>query len=115
QILNKNKNVIMVKYGKQIEYKNSFKNWAVLQSLNHPEMSAIQLFEKAGFNRNIIRSRSAESRIRYWKGNYFKNKEIYNENPTIFQNESLEKQNNTLILLLISKFESLINVLSKRL
>ncbi|MDD4188228.1 MAG: hypothetical protein PHX04_05700, partial [Bacilli bacterium] len=54
QILNKNKNVIMVKYGKQIEYKNSFKNWAVLQSLNHPEMSAIQIFEKAGFNRNII-------------------------------------------------------------
>lgn len=114
QILNKNSNVIMVKYGRQIEYKEYFKKWAVSQSLSHPEMSAIQIFELAGFDRNIIGSRSADSRLRCWRGNYFRyNKDI--DKPKIeIKTESLEKQNNSLLLLLISRFDYLISILGKR-
>lgn len=76
EILNSNPNVIMVKYGRQIEYNEQFKKWAVLQSLNHPELSANQIFEAAGFDLNIIGKRTADSRIRNWKNKYLKNNEI---------------------------------------
>ncbi len=114
QILNKNSNVVMVKYGKQIEYEEYFKKWAVIQSLSHPEMSAIQIFELAGFDRSIIRSRTADSRLRYWKGNYFRYNRDIDKPKTDIKSESLEKQNNSLLLLLISRFDYLISILRKR-
>lgn len=113
-ILKQNPNVVMIKYGRQIEYKDSFKKWAVIQSLTHPELSAIQIFESAGFCRNIIGSRTADSRLRYWKGNYFKSKTIiYCPNKKI-DKENIDKQNNEILILLLSRFEHLINVLVKK-
>ena len=76
EFLNSNPNVVMVKYGRQIEYKEEFKKWAVLQSLNHPELSANQIFEAAGFNIEMIGKRTADSRIRNWKKKYLKDKTI---------------------------------------
>ena len=112
-ILNKNSNVVMVKYGRQIEYEEYFKKWAVIQSLSHPEMSAIQIFELAGFDRNIIGSRTADSRLRYWKSNYFRNKENFCEPKPDLKSESLEKQNNSLLMLLLSRFDYLISILRR--
>lgn len=88
ELLNSNPNVVMVKYGRQIEYKDEFKKWAVLQSLNHPELSANQIFEAAGFNTDMIGKRTAVSRIGNWKKKYLKNKEIIykpikKKNPTL--------------------------------
>lgn len=88
EFLNSNPNVVKVKYGRQIEYKEEFKKWAVLQSLNHPELSANQIFESAGFNIEMIGKRTAVSRIRYWKKKYLKDKTIIykpkkKKNPTL--------------------------------
>ena len=76
KILNNNPNVIKVKYKKQIDYKESFKKWAVVQSITHPDMSAIEIFELAGFDRKIVSPVAASSRIRNWKGKYIKSKDI---------------------------------------
>jgi len=91
EILNSNPNVVMVKYGRQIEYREEFKKWAVLQSLNHPELSANQIFESAGFDTNIIGKRTADSRIRNWKYKFLKNKEIIYK-PIKKKNPSLSEK-----------------------
>jgi hypothetical protein len=102
EILNKNPNVVMVKYGKQIEYKDSFKKWAVLQSLSHPELSAIQIFELAGFDKKIIGSRVADSRIRYWKGNYIRYKKDYFNYNSNANNHSVEEKKTMHMFTLLS-------------
>lgn len=69
EILMQNPNIKMIKYDYQIEYKDSFKKWAIIQSIKHPELSANQIFEMAGFDLEIIGKKIAKSRINYWKKN----------------------------------------------
>lgn len=109
KILNNNPNVVMVKYKKQIEYKDNFKRWAVVQSITHPDMSAIEIFELAGFDRKIIKPISASSRIRNWKGKYIKSKDICIITKTDKKDE-IKKDNNNDIL---SKIEELIREVVK--
>ena len=101
--LNSNPYVKMVKYGSQIEYRNEFKKWAVKTSVEHPELSAMQIFEIAGFDRGLIKSASAKSRIRYWKSSM-----------SMHNNElaKTEKENRELIIGLISRFDKLITVIN---
>lgn len=105
EILNNNPNVVMVKYGNQIEYTDNFKKWAVIQSLKYPELSANQIFEMAGFDTNIIGKRTAESRIRYWKGSFCKHKELSNQKQPKLQNENCDEENHAIFLLLIEEDE----------
>lgn len=112
EILNKNENVNLVKYGKQIEYKDSFKKWAVIESHLHPELSAMQIFELAGFYKNIVNPRNASSRIREWKKNYGDLDCEININVDN-DNKDLVKQNNKLLVALVSKFEELINIIMR--
>lgn len=114
QLLNSNPNVKMVKYGRQIEYDPVFKKWAVIQSVKHPELSANQIFEIAGFDIRILGPRTAESNIRYWKGNFCKYKEYYYEPKNKLSTLELDKQNNEILLLLLSRFDELINLLGAR-
>lgn len=114
KLLNSNPNVKRVKYGRQIEYNPSFKKWAVIQSMKYPELSANQIFEMAGFDTDILGARTAESRIRYWKGTLTKYKEFYYEPKEKLSNQELDKQNNAILLLLLSRFEELIEVLGAR-
>jgi len=65
-----NPNVETIRYSSRIEYTEEFKKWAVMERVNHPELSAIQIFEKAGFTRDIISSDSAGDRLRYWTNKY---------------------------------------------
>lgn len=108
EILNNNPNVVMVKYNRQIEYKNEFKKWAVIQSYKYPELSAIQIFELAGFDRKIISSKNARDRLNCWKKNY---KNIKLEN----NDNKLDKQNNIILVRLLSKTEDLLSILNKKL
>ena len=101
EILNSNPNVVMVKYGNQIEYTTEFKRWAVLQSLNHPELSANQIFEIAGFDTNIIGKRTAESRIRYWKGFFRKRKELYINPPPKFDFDETDEDDKPFLCILL--------------
>lgn len=107
--LNSNPNVIMIKYGRQIEYKPFFKRWAVIQSLTYPDMSANQIFEKAGFDISIIGSRVADSRIRSWKEKFYKS------NPDVKKSKTdYSEKNYNLLVMLCNKFDSLIGVLLRR-
>lgn len=108
-ILSNNPNVIMVRYGRSIEYREAFKKWAVLQSMNHPELSAIQIFEMGGFDRRIISSKNARDRIASWKSRY--SKVIINNN---FDNESYDKQNNLLLKNLLVRFDKLVTILGDK-
>lgn len=114
RLLNANPNVKMVKYGRQIEYTPSFKKWAVIQSIKYPQLSANQIFELAGFDTDILGERTAESRIRYWKANANKYKELYFEPKDKLNSQELDKQNNAILLLLLSRFEELIELLSEK-
>jgi len=105
-VLNNNPNVESVKYGRCIQYKESFKRWAVLQKLSHPELSAMQIFEIAGFDRNIISYKNARDRIACWKAKY--NKLIISKS---IDDENYSKQNNQILKTLSSKFEHLITIL----
>ena len=112
EILNNNPNVVMVKYNRQIEYKNEFKKWAVIQSYKYAELSAIQIFELAGFDRKIISSKNARDRLNCWKRKY---KDIKIEINDDLKNSKLDKQNNIILLTLLSKFEDLISILNRKL
>ena len=106
ELLNRNSNVVMVKYGRQIEYKEYFKKWAVIQSIKYPELSANQIFEMAGFDINIIGKRTADSRIRCWKNNYYQS-----QVKTNIGNDESEDKNYRLLVMLCSKFDSLLTIL----
>lgn len=114
KLLNSNPNVKSVKYGRQIEYSPSFKKWAVIQSVKYPELSANQIFEIAGFDIDMLGPRTAESRIRYWKGNLNKYKELYYEPKDKLSTLELDKQNNAILLLLLSRMEELIEILGAK-
>lgn len=106
--LNNNPNVVRVKYNRQIEYKNEFKKWTVIQSYKYPELSAIQIFELAGFDRKIISSKNARDRLNYWKGKY---KNIKLES----KDDKSDKQDNIVLLRLLTKTEDLLSILNKKL
>lgn len=107
-ILNSNPNVILVKYGRQIEYSPDFKKWAVRQSKKHPELTANEIFILGGFDPIMIGERTAEARIRDWK----KKENSKKEEPKNYDNEVLEyvKQNNMLLQYLISRFDKIISI-----
>lgn len=113
RILNLNPNVKLVKYGRQIEYKEEFKRWAVWKSIYYPELSANQIFGLAGFDINMIGNRIADSRIRTWKSKYAKfikkDKESINKSAY-----DLVKENNKMLFVILTKFNDLINILSDR-
>lgn len=110
RLLNTNQNIVIVKYGRQIEYKDSFKKWAVIQSIKHPEMSANEIFEMAGFNINIIGERVADSRIRYWKNQYNRSriKENKDEHEK-YDNNSIYK----MLVLLYNRMNSMLDIIGK--
>ena len=107
ELLNRNSNVVRVRYGRQIEYKEYFKKWAVVQSIKYSELSANQIFELAGFDINIIGKRTADSRIRCWKNNYY---QFQVKTPNIKKEES-EDKNYKLLVMLCNKFDSLLTLL----
>jgi len=101
-----------VKYNKQIEYSPLFKQWAITQSINHPELSANQIFEKAGFEITMLGKTTASSRIREWKNKYINNNFITVEQET--SNNNLDVENNILLISLLSRFDTLIDILNQR-
>src|SRR5574344_591771 len=110
EILKSNPNVITVKYGYKIEYKNEFKKWAVMISLRYPELSAMQIFSRAGFDNRIVTSQKARMRINHWKKIYLKNQN--NKKETI--NDDLAIKNNEILINLYYQFSKLIDIIERR-
>lgn len=68
----KNKNVIGIKSKKEIIYSSDFKLWAVHEKIKHPEKTAKQIFEEAGFDMNILDERTPQRRLSVWVKKYLK-------------------------------------------
>ena len=110
--LNSNPNVVMVKYNRCVEYTDEFKKWAVEMSKKNPHLSAIQIFELAGFDRRIINSKNARDRIAYWRTSINNTKKDIKTNINIEKN--LNEENNLMLKTLLSKFERLITILNNK-
>lgn len=66
----KNKNILGIRYEKEIIYSGNFKLWAVEEKLKYPFKSARQIFEEAGFNMNILDERTPQRRLNAWVKKY---------------------------------------------
>lgn len=63
-------NVAGIKNKSQIVYKKEFKLWAIYEKLSHPEKTARQIFESAGFDMRILDDRTPQKRLCSWIKKY---------------------------------------------
>lgn len=63
-------NVLSIKNKSQIVYKKEFKLWAIYEKISHPEKTARQIFESAGFDMNILDERTPQKRLCSWMKKY---------------------------------------------
>lgn len=98
--LEKNPNIECILNRSQIKYKNKFKLWAVKEKINHPEKTAREIFEEAGFNMNILDSRTPQKRICTWIEKYYKFGEGYfiNDNKYSYKANECEKDTKYFLL-----------------
>lgn len=65
-LLKKCKFVLCVKYGTQIEYDPIFKVWCIMMKFECPELTAKEIFERAGMNTTILHKTTPRKRIADW-------------------------------------------------
>lgn len=63
-------NVLSIKNKSQIVYKKEFKLWAIYEKISHPEKTARQIFESAGFDMTILDGRTPQERLHSWIEKY---------------------------------------------
>jgi len=66
----KNKNILGIRYEKEIIYSPEFKLWAVEEKLKYPKKTARQIFEEAGFDMKILDERTPQRRLNAWVKKY---------------------------------------------
>ena len=76
-------NVANIKNKSQIVYKKEFKIWAIHEKLLHPEKTARQIFESAGFDMRILDDRTPQKRL----GSWIKKYKIYGDEYFIEKNK----------------------------
>lgn len=111
----KNPNVLKVINSSQVIYKDDFKLWSVFKKKMHPELTAKEIFEMAGFDTKLLHPETPRKRIAYWSEQIdrfgvevFLNKKQYNSANTINDNDyliSCLEENNKLLNLLIDLLE----------
>lgn len=67
-----NKNILGIRYEKEIIYSPDFKLWAVEEKLKYPRKTARQIFEEAGFDMDILDERTPQRRLNAWIKKYKK-------------------------------------------
>ena len=72
EILKQNVFVLDVKYKREIVYDPIFKLWTIMMRLEHPELTAKEIFKLGGFDVNILNNKLPQRRIREWLTNYQK-------------------------------------------
>lgn len=72
KILEQNIFVRKVKYKREIEYDPLFKLWVIMMRFKFPELSAREIFSRAGFDVNILHPKLPQRRIKDWVDNYKK-------------------------------------------
>ena len=70
ELLKECKFVLDVKYKTQIEYDPIFKVWCIMMKFECPELTAKEIFERAGMNTNILHKSTPRKRIADWMYSY---------------------------------------------
>ena len=70
ELLKECKFVLDVKYKTQIEYDPIFKVWCIMMKFECPELTAKEIFERAGMNTNILHKSTPRKRIADWIYSY---------------------------------------------
>ncbi|MEG0826691.1 MAG: hypothetical protein RR404_04410 [Bacilli bacterium] len=65
-LLKKNIFIKQIKYNRELEYDPIFKLWTIMMRLECPELTAQEIFEKAGINILILHPELPRKRINYW-------------------------------------------------
>ena len=61
-----------IKYRREIEYDPIFKLWSIMMRLEFPNLSASEIFGRAGFDTSILHHKLPQRRIKEWLDNYKK-------------------------------------------
>ena len=72
EILKKNMFVKEVRFKREIIYDPVFKLWSIMMRLYEPQLSAKEIFSRAGFDTTILSDRIPIDRIREWLNRYMK-------------------------------------------
>ena len=104
-ILMSNPNVSHIKNKSQIQYKNSFKVWAIKQKLNNPEKTARQIFESGGFDMLILDERTPQRRLLSWVKKYKMFGENYFNDNNRYTYKSLERNKKVMLVVSIKEVE----------
>ena len=72
EILKQNIFVLDVKYKREIVYDPIFKLWTIMMRLEHPELTAREIFKLGGFDVTILHNKLPQRRIKDWVDNYKK-------------------------------------------
>lgn len=56
----------------EIEYDSLFKLWTIMMKYEFPELTAREIFNRAGFDIDILNNKLPQRRIKEWKDNYIK-------------------------------------------
>lgn len=72
KILKKNIFIDDILYKRQIVYDPVFKLWSIFMKLEKPELTAKEIFERAGINTMILHPSLPRNRIKEWLYNYKK-------------------------------------------
>ncbi len=67
-----NKNILGIRYQREIIYSGNFKLWAVQEKIKYPNKSSRQIFEEAGFDMDILDERTPQRRLNAWIKKYNK-------------------------------------------
>lgn len=114
-------NVLSIKNKSQIVYKKEFKLWAIYEKLSHPEKTARQIFEHAGFDMNILDERTPQKRLCSWLKKYrmygdeyfiARNKYTYSSNHKKLEPVNLKKLDHCSKYFLLEVSDSEINIFS---
>lgn len=70
--LTNNMFVNKIRYKRTIEYDVVFKLWCIMMRLKYPELTGKQIFEKGGFDTDILHTNLPYRRIGEWLNNYKK-------------------------------------------
>lgn len=65
-----NKNILSIKYNKEIEYDPNFKLWAVEEKIKYPYKTAREIFVERDFDMNILDEKTPQRRLNCWLKKY---------------------------------------------
>ena len=74
-----------IKYKREIEYDPIFKLWAIMMKYDMPELSAREIFSRAGFDINILHKKLPQRRIKEWVDNeYYQSITYVKDNKVVY-------------------------------